>query len=123
MCCICVRKVEGVVKEYWDYGLTERDGVVEVFHGLLCDECASWMVQCRKCGCFIPSEGAVDYVEIGTGKATGEKVCYECYVDEFVECSECGGLIPKGIENVKWDSVGKIVCLICAEKLETFCRY
>jgi len=118
VCCICGKKVDSTAKEYWDIGLTERYGVVDAFHGLLCDECASKMVQCKVCGCFVPPEGAIDYVEIGTGKLTGEKVCYDCYEDEYyVECSECGGFIPKGMENIRWDKKGRIVCLICAEKL------
>jgi hypothetical protein len=117
VCCICGKEVNSTAKEYWDIGLTERNGVVDTFHGLLCEECASQMVQCKVCGCFVQPEKAEDYVEIGTGKRTGEKICWECYVDDFVECSRCGGLIPRSIENVMWDEEGRVVCLICAEKL------
>jgi hypothetical protein len=118
VCCICGKKVDDMEKEYWDTGLTERYGVVDSFHGLLCDECASKMVQCKVCRCYVPPEATVDYVEIGTGKKTGEKVCYECYEDEFYgECDICGGLIPKGLGNFRLDEKGRFVCLVCAEKL------
>jgi hypothetical protein len=118
VCCICGKKLDGIAKEYVDYGITKRNGVVDTFHGLLCDECAFWMVKCKVCGCFVPLEVAVDYKELGTGMATGEKLCYECYVNNFVECSKCGGLVPKNLENIKWNKKGKIICLVCAEELE-----
>jgi hypothetical protein len=127
VCCICGKKVDvNVAKEYWAYGMTERYGVVDAFHGLLCDGCASEMVQCKVCRCFVPLEGTVDYVEMGTGKVTGEKVCYECYGDEFYgECDICSGLIPKGLGNFRWDEEGRFVCRVCAEKLakeRSFCK-
>ena len=118
VCCICGEKVDRVAKEYVDYGLTERGGVVDVFHGLLCEECASNMVQCKVCSCFVPVERIIDYKELGTGMATGEALCYECYIDNFIRCSECGGLIPKSVNNVKWDKKGRVVCLVCVEKFE-----
>ena len=118
VCCICGKKVDGVVKEYVDCGLTERNGVVDTFHGLLCEECASKMVQCKVCSCFVPVERAIDYREIGTGVTTGEMLCYECYVDDFIRCSRCRGLVPRSVGNVKWDEEGRVICLLCAEKLD-----
>jgi hypothetical protein len=116
---MCGKEVESMEKEYWDTGLTKRYGVVDSFHGLLCDECASNMVQCKVCRCYVPPEATVDYVEIGTGKKTGEKVCCDCYDDEFYgECDICEGLIPKGLGNFKWDKKGRLLCFICAEKIE-----
>jgi len=117
VCCICGKGVDNAATEYWDCGLTERNGVVNMFHGLLCNACASQMVQCKVCGCFVQHEKAEDYIEIGTGKKTGEKICWECYMDDFVECSRCGGSISKDME-FRWDEEGEVVCLICAKQFE-----
>jgi hypothetical protein len=118
VCCICGKKIDGVAKEYCDSGLTERDGKVDIFHGLVCEKCAISMVQCKVCGCFVPQEVAIDYIEIGTGKETGEKICFECYLNNFVECSKCKGLISKSLKNIKWTKKGKIICSFCAEELQ-----
>jgi hypothetical protein len=117
VCCICGKKVreDMVYYEYWDYGLTKRGGMMNSFPGLVCGSCASNMVRCRKCELWMYADEGFDYRLLGTGEATGEKICFECFTEDFVVCVRCRGTVQLGVDRF-WRSVnGKVVCYKCRE--------
>jgi hypothetical protein len=117
VCCICGKKIREAVAhyEYWDYGLTKRGEMMNSFPGLLCDSCVSNMVRCRKCGLWMFSDEGFDYRLLGTGKATGEKICFKCYTEDFVACTCCSGTIQLDVDPFWRDIHGKVICHKCKE--------
>jgi hypothetical protein len=113
ICCVCGKPLEENenFEEYWDTGYTEN----QTIPGRVCQNCAdTYMVRCRDCGFLMFPDQGYTYYELGTGRATNERICPECYED-YTECNHCRGLINTEEDQFYRDVDGFTVCEICRD--------